>query len=136
MANVRKYVLNADTVTDPDDVLIEVVDDLIFKVGDNTRWRTGAGADTFYFDPNLKMLTPWPGVTDADLGGVDADNAEGWANIYIGSTDGVRITSGSGTPEAAVTAPVGSLFLRVDGGASTTLYIKESGAGNTGWVAK
>jgi peroxiredoxin len=31
---------------------------------------------------------------------------------------------------------VGSLFLRTDGGANTTLYIKESGSGNTGWVAK
>jgi hypothetical protein len=45
-------------------------------------------------------------------------------------------TSGTGTPEAAVTAPIGSLFTRTDGGASTTLYVKESGAGNTGWVAK
>lgn len=45
-------------------------------------------------------------------------------------------TSGAGTPEGAATAPIGSLFTRTDGGASTTLYVKESGAGNTGWVAK
>jgi hypothetical protein len=44
--------------------------------------------------------------------------------------------TGTGTPEGAVTAPVGSLFTRTDGGASTTLYVKETGAGNTGWVAK
>lgn len=43
---------------------------------------------------------------------------------------------GTGTPEGAVTAPVGSLFTRTDGGAGTTLYVKESGSGNTGWVAK
>lgn len=43
---------------------------------------------------------------------------------------------GAGTPEAAVTAPVGSLYTRTDGGANTTLYVKESGTGNTGWVAK
>lgn len=43
---------------------------------------------------------------------------------------------GSGSPEGVVTAPVGSLYLRTDGGASTTLYIKESGSGNTGWIAK
>lgn len=43
---------------------------------------------------------------------------------------------GAGTPEGAVTAPVGSLYTRTDGGASTTLYVKESGSGNTGWVAK
>lgn len=42
----------------------------------------------------------------------------------------------SGTPEGAVTAPVGSLYTRTDGGAGTTLYVKESGTGNTGWVAK
>lgn len=42
----------------------------------------------------------------------------------------------TGTPEAQVTAPVGSLCTRDDGGANTTLYVKESGAGNTGWVAK
>jgi hypothetical protein len=46
------------------------------------------------------------------------------------------IYSGTGTPEGAVTAPVGSLFRRTDGGAGTTLYVKESGAGNTGWVGK
>lgn len=51
-------------------------------------------------------------------------------------TSSVFITSGAGSPEAAVTAPVGSLFIRTDGGASTTLYVKESGSGNTGWVAK
>jgi len=43
---------------------------------------------------------------------------------------------GAGTPEGAVTAPVGSLFTRTDGGLLSTLYVKESGTGNTGWVAK
>lgn len=46
------------------------------------------------------------------------------------------ILYGNGTPEGVVTAPVGALFTRSDGGAGTTLYIKESGTGNTGWVAK
>jgi hypothetical protein len=46
------------------------------------------------------------------------------------------ISAGSGTPEGALTAPIGSLFLRLNGGANTTLYVKESGTGNTGWVAK
>jgi hypothetical protein len=43
---------------------------------------------------------------------------------------------GEGTPEGNVTAPVGTAYLREDGGAGTTLYIKESGTGNTGWAAK
>ena len=43
---------------------------------------------------------------------------------------------GSGTPEGVVTAPVGATYHRTDGGAGTSLYVKESGAGNTGWVSK
>jgi len=44
--------------------------------------------------------------------------------------------SGEGSPETVVTAEIGALYTRTDGGASTTLYVKESGTGNTGWIAK
>lgn len=66
-------------------------------------------------------------------------------NIYvsgaiIGGTislpGGITWTSGAGSPEAVVTAPIGSLYSNTSGGASTTLYVKTSGAGNTGWTAK
>jgi hypothetical protein len=46
------------------------------------------------------------------------------------------IRAGTGSPEGAVTAPVGTIYLRSDGGAGTTLYVKQSGTGNTGWVGK
>lgn len=46
------------------------------------------------------------------------------------------IAWGTGTPEGVVPAGVGSLFLRSNGGAGTTLYVKQSGTGNTGWVGK
>lgn len=49
---------------------------------------------------------------------------------------GPTITSGSGSPEGVVTAPIGSLYSRTNGGALTSIYVKESGSGNTGWVAK
>lgn len=49
---------------------------------------------------------------------------------------GLRIFAGPGTPLSVVSAPVGSLFLRTDGGTSTSLYVKESGTSSTGWVAK
>lgn len=49
---------------------------------------------------------------------------------------GPTLSAGSGTPESSVTADVGSIYMRTDGGASTSVYIKESGTGNTGWVAK
>ena len=44
--------------------------------------------------------------------------------------------TGAGSPEGVVTAAVGSLYTRTDGGLLTTLYVKESGASNTGWVGK
>lgn len=50
-------------------------------------------------------------------------------------TTGVSDTYGSGSPEGAVTANVGSTYRRTDGTTATTLYIKESGTGNTGWAA-
>lgn len=46
------------------------------------------------------------------------------------------IRTGTGSPEGVVTAPVGTLYTRTDGAAGTTLYVKESGTGNIGWVAK
>lgn len=47
------------------------------------------------------------------------------------------ILTGEGTPQGNVEADVGAIFLRTDGGTSTTLYVKESDSGkNTGWVAK
>jgi len=42
---------------------------------------------------------------------------------------------GSGSPEGSITASIGSVYRRSNGGTATTLYIKESGTGNTGWVA-
>lgn len=47
-----------------------------------------------------------------------------------------RVRDGYGTPENIVAAPVGTLYVRLDGGTGTTLYVKESGTGRTGWVAK
>ena len=44
--------------------------------------------------------------------------------------------SGAGTPLNVVSAGIGSVWYRNDGGANTTLYIKESGQFATGWVAK
>ncbi len=57
-------------------------------------------------------------------------------NVPIVSGNVPIIVSGSGSPNGVVTAVVGSVYLRTDGGANTSIYVKESGTGNTGWVAK
>jgi hypothetical protein len=57
--------------------------------------------------------------------------------LHVGAAGtGPRVLSGTGTPESIHAAPVGSLYLRTDGGAATSVYVKESGTGTTGWVAK
>lgn len=46
------------------------------------------------------------------------------------------VRSGEGSPEGVVAAPVGTLYLNSSGSSGTTLYVKESGTGSTGWAAK
>ncbi len=46
------------------------------------------------------------------------------------------LMTGYGTPEGAIPASVGTIYLRRDGSTSTTIYIKTSGTGDTGWTAK
>lgn len=43
---------------------------------------------------------------------------------------------GDGTPEGVVTADIGTLYIDTTSSSGSTLYVKESGTGNTGWVAK
>ena len=48
-----------------------------------------------------------------------------------------KIRWGTGSPQGVVAAPVGTQYLREDGGAGTTLYVRETGGdGPTGWQAK
>jgi len=64
------------------------------------------------------------------------DNSESNFNrLHFGGTAKPAVCQGSGTPEGAVTAPIGSIFMRSDGGVSSSLYVKQSGTGNTGWAA-
>lgn len=55
---------------------------------------------------------------------------------YLNAARTVFIKSGTGDPEGVVPAGIGSKWLRTDGGAGTTEYVKESGTGKTGWAAK
>lgn len=47
-----------------------------------------------------------------------------------------RFYWGAGDPNTQVTADVGAVFLRLNGGIGSTMYVKEVGSGNTGWAAK
>jgi hypothetical protein len=55
--------------------------------------------------------------------------------IKVQNTD-CGLYAGNGSPEGVVTANPGSLYLNAAGGAGTSLYVKQSGVSNTGWVGK
>ena len=103
--------------------------------------RTTSAQDRLELMNNTLHLTEAsqvrPGVDDSYLLGAPSFR---WSQIYgkffRPGGGGPVWTSGAGSPEGAMTGAVGSMFTRTDGGAGTTLYIKESGSGNTGWVAK
>ena len=63
--------------------------------------------------------------------GVEVTGAVNTDSITLGT---VEILTGAGAPNVA--APVGSMYLRTDGGGDSTLYIKETGTDSSGWVAK
>lgn len=74
------------------------------------------------------LAREWIGYYDSNI----SPTFTGWNKVVTSET----IIEGSGSPEGVITATVGKLYLRSDGGASTTLYVKQSGTGNTGWIAK
>lgn len=63
----------------------------------------------------------------------------GGSGLVLRATDTLLnafVIQGTGTPEAFVTAPIGTLYINSTGGAALTLYVKTTGVGNTGWTAK
>jgi hypothetical protein len=101
-----------------------------------------APAYSFSSDPNTGIWHPAADRVEVVTGGARRMLFADDGRVILGTAgkfqmaDGMYVTSGTGTPEGVVTAGKGSLYLRSDGGAGTSMYIKESGTGNTGWVAK
>ena len=108
------------------------------------RWigSDGTTSTWFYNVPTAgKHLFAINQTNKLEISGDDVNVLVG--NLVIGTSGkgvqlsgGITWTSGAGSPEGVVTAPVGSLYSRSDGGLLTSLYVKESGAGNTGWIGK
>ncbi len=98
---------------------------------------------------NAAVFTATTRVVSGDVRGSGTpgyfiDNSQGMIAVtqFVGfsatsatNAPSAVIRFGSGSPEGAVTAPTGSLYLNTAGGTDTTLYTKNSGSGNTGWVA-
>jgi hypothetical protein len=95
---------------------------------------TGVSGTTFTVTRGEEGTTPTshgPGLVITQL-----LTAGALAQLQVDIQGALRVYSGTGDPEGVLTATVGTMYLRTDGGVGTTLYIKETGSGNTGWVAK
>jgi hypothetical protein len=93
----------------------------------------GGAGGAFYGDAHVKLGKAahlWPNTDGINGQPITTDGAG-----TLGF-NGPQLFNGTGTPEGSVTAPIGSLYTDSTGGAGTTLYVKESTTGNTGWVAK
>lgn len=94
-----------------------------------TNMVSGASTNVGYIGAGMVLGNPTGG--DKGQGTLNLAGSSGQVLSFNG---GAGLYFGTGSPEGVVTAAVGSLFLRTD--SATSLYVKQTGAGNTGWVAK
>jgi hypothetical protein len=77
------------------------------------------------------------GVIRFDVAGTDRLLVDNTGVDVVGVLDlgGAELRTGTGSPEGVVTGDSGDIFIRTDGGAGTSAYIKEDDADNTTWTA-
>src|SRR6266404_5091350 len=100
-----------------------------------------SGGWSFMDEWNDPLRTIDPGTGNIIVGGSIRTGSGMTTASTVNATNGflisaIKILAGSGSPETAIPAPIGSLYLRTDGGSASTLHVKESGSGNTGWSPK
>lgn len=88
---------------------------------------------SFYIGANGSLSAPSDGVWALKN---NAGSGFTGLTMQTGASTAIGWYTGTGSPESVVTARIGSIFSRQDGGAATSFYVKESGTGNTGWVGK
>jgi len=101
-------------------------------------WNASNGTGRVFFGDGTVDPTTYITGNQTNLDLVGYSNVRNDGATYTLNQAGTAVIwrAGAGSPEGAVTANVGSIFSRTNGGGGTTLYVKESGSGNTGWVAK
>jgi hypothetical protein len=95
---------------------------LLFKNNlDGTTDVVSGGINTLKINADKTLATATPSNT------MSGNNL-----ATVGQIPSLVVTSISGL----LAADIGSVYLRTDGAVGSTMYVKESGTGNTGWYAK
>lgn len=115
------------TASDPNRFILETYDEMTADWSQR-RYRMRLNNENW-----MTMLPTLSSGSGSDLGVI------GQTKPTIFSASGTfasGIYFGTGTPENVVTAVRGSIYLREDGGAGTSFYVKQVGSAATGWVGK
>ena len=97
-------------------------------------WRAGRFALPDYLAPDASGTTTLRSAGNGDL----TLRPRGTGKLRLanaGEATGATSSIGRGSPQGVVSAPAGSDYRNLDGGAGATFWIKETGTGPTGWVA-
>jgi hypothetical protein len=97
----------------------------------------GQACTTGVFINSSGTMANYPVISGNQFTGATTALNEGLATTYLlsGQQGSQAIYRTNATPESAITAPIGSMAIVSTGGVGTSTYVKESGTGNTGWVA-
>lgn len=117
---------------------VQTLDDSYLQIGTDTNHDVvirSNNADRWMIDANGTLRPVTDNARDIGYNGGRVKDLHIAGKIYNNVAQTVFVMVGSGSPEGVVTASPGAEYRRTDGGVGTTLYIKESGTGNTGWVA-
>lgn len=101
----------------------------VAKLGQDISFGNTANAQGFRIKGGIGVT--WLGISAQPGQAFFNDGSSG-----VGGFFGPMVTAGVGSPEGVLVAEPGSLYLNTAGGAVTSLYVKESGSGNVGWIAK
>lgn len=100
-------------------------------IGNSTAYSSNASSNTWVYGAFFGGTTAAIVASDANVQG---RICHGVGSGSAGATLHDCFVGGNNTPEAAVTANVGSIFARQNGAANTAAYVKETGTSNTGWA--
>ena len=114
-----------------------------FRLADDSAYCAVSAYDFQVFNSRYFLLgsnsSGTAGVLMSGLGqGIlsltDAGATNGITQLRFGRGSDIGIFNGTGSPEGVVTAPAGSIYLNRAGGILTSIFVKQTGTGNTNWV--
>ncbi|MCC6717374.1 MAG: right-handed parallel beta-helix repeat-containing protein [Acetobacteraceae bacterium] len=97
-------------------------------------WRAGRFALPDYLAPDASGTATLRSMGDGDL----TLRPRGTGRVRLASATeatGATTSIGRGSPQGVVSAPPGSDYRNLDGGAGATFWVKQTGTGAAGWVA-